>query len=258
MIHLIIWSKDQACQLQLLLDSIKKNAPHVFNISVIYSSSNSQFQRGYDLLYNRHPYIILKKEIDFYEDTLYLVFTSSNQVAFMCDDVIFYNQIPCSPEELEKALPRFINECFSFRLGLNTIVQNPMTGDLQPLLNKYSKIGNFIHWNCTLHHPLTNYGYPFSVDGHVYSKELLQELLPKLSFNNSTELESQLFQYRHRITYMSSFTKSMTVNICGKSIYPPEDLNERYLNNEIMLLDFDDTIIGCHQELSLKFGKYNG
>ena len=48
MINAIIFSKDRAAQLRLLIYSIQKNAPHVFNLNVIYTSSNEEFNKGYE------------------------------------------------------------------------------------------------------------------------------------------------------------------------------------------------------------------
>ncbi len=50
MINAIIFSKDRASQLRLLLYSIQKNAPHAFNLNVIYTSSNEEFKQGYEKL----------------------------------------------------------------------------------------------------------------------------------------------------------------------------------------------------------------
>ena len=48
MINAIIFSKDRAAQLRLLIYSIQKNAPHAFNLNVIYTSSNEEFNKGYE------------------------------------------------------------------------------------------------------------------------------------------------------------------------------------------------------------------
>ena len=51
MINGLIVSKNRACQLRLLLESISVNAPSLLNeVLIIYASSNEKFARGYDKL----------------------------------------------------------------------------------------------------------------------------------------------------------------------------------------------------------------
>ena len=50
MINAIIFSKDKACQLELLLKSIRRNTSNLFDIKVIYEASNSVFNQGYEKL----------------------------------------------------------------------------------------------------------------------------------------------------------------------------------------------------------------
>jgi hypothetical protein len=49
-INAIIFSKDRASQLHLLLNSIHKNASYIFNLNVLYTFSNQEFEKGYELL----------------------------------------------------------------------------------------------------------------------------------------------------------------------------------------------------------------
>ena len=71
MINALILSKDRACQLRLLFDSIKKYAPNLFNqITVIYIGSDDEFRQGYDKLISQEvlPNLVWQKEKDFVQD----------------------------------------------------------------------------------------------------------------------------------------------------------------------------------------------
>lgn len=46
-INAIVFSKDRPAQLKLFLDSINKNAPGVFDLSVLVSHTSEEFDRGY-------------------------------------------------------------------------------------------------------------------------------------------------------------------------------------------------------------------
>jgi hypothetical protein len=49
-INSIIFSKDRASQLHLLINSLYKNAPGIFNLNVLYTFSNEDFEKGYEKL----------------------------------------------------------------------------------------------------------------------------------------------------------------------------------------------------------------
>ncbi len=121
MINAIIFSKDRAIQLRLLLDSIKKNADGIFNINIIYTGDNNEFEQGYEKLISEE--IVeginwVKQSEDFKQDVLNLF---DDEYKFTCcftdDDIIFktineeeiINTIKSDPEIF----------CFSLRLGKN-------------------------------------------------------------------------------------------------------------------------------------------
>ena len=48
MISALVPSKDRACQLRLLLESIKQNADDIFTkIHILYTASNDEYEAGY-------------------------------------------------------------------------------------------------------------------------------------------------------------------------------------------------------------------
>ena len=49
----IILSKDRACQLDLLLQSIDKNMPELISPTVLYRSSSANFDAGYNVVKRR-------------------------------------------------------------------------------------------------------------------------------------------------------------------------------------------------------------
>lgn len=255
-IHLICESNDNACKTQLLLDSIEKYIPDTFNISIMYNHSSIDFAKGYNLLKKRFKNInFIPSVTDFYENILYLVCTSNDHIAFCGNNTVVYKKSPKTFDKLEAYLPKFDTECFSFRLGLNTIVQNPRTGELQPVLNRYINRDNIICWNRSIYHTMTNYGYSFSMDMHVYRREILKYLIKQITFSNFMQLESKLLEYNNKILYMSSFEKSIAVSLTNE--VDPYSINDKYLNGEVISF-INDKVIGCHQEFPLEFEQYNG
>ena len=102
MINALILSKDRACQLRLLFDSIKKYTPNLFNqITVIYIGSDDEFRQGYDKLISQEvlPNLVWQKEKDFVQD--FIDFFEECESEFFCgivDDCVFYKTVPSEPE----------------------------------------------------------------------------------------------------------------------------------------------------------------
>jgi hypothetical protein len=255
---LIIWSKDRACQLELLLRSIHENAQNTFErIWVIKKYTTAQFKEGYDRLNFNVDFV--SETSGFEADTRRIIgLTSSDSLCFSTDDNIIYRPVQEFPDVK-------YGECFSLRLGYNTVVQDHNKASLQPPLNQVIERDGQLEWNPDKYHPLSNYGYPWALDFHVYSTRQLQDTVKRFSFKNTNELESGLFKYRNEITTMKSFTHSCAVNwpLNCLSGYTQSDnisnewLNEQFLNGKRLSLDYiaSQRIIGAHQSFDLKWYK---
>ena len=95
MINSIIFSKDRAAQLDLLLKSIGKNAKDIFQLKVIYASSEISFEKGYEKLIDKYPEVKwMKESSNFKEDVLSAIDnTESEYTCFFTDDDIVYRKI---------------------------------------------------------------------------------------------------------------------------------------------------------------------
>lgn len=272
MIDLIIWSKDRAAQLHLLLDSIQEHMPNTFSIDVVYTYSNEMYKGGYDSIITekalRDPVtrcnVVFHNEQDFRKDTMFTIankLSDNDLVAFSTDDTVLIR-----PAEFKKEFMDNVS-VFSLRLGFNTIEQDIHNRTQQPPLNTYDDEGQTISWNFADYHPHHNYGYPFGLDMHVYHRDELYNLMKYIPFKNTNELESALF---HRKTCikpkMRSFKESVAVNIPVNSISgvtrageinssPAEFLNSEYLKGRRLSLDAlsKEKIVGCHQEINLEW-----
>jgi len=249
MIQLIIPSKDRACQLDLLLRSLDNLLNIEFHVNVIWKASSKEFQEGYEKLFDN--FVSFFKEENFREDVLDLC--KGNLCCIMCDDNVIYRTI-------EHGLPQ-INpgKVFSLRLGLNTIVQNHTIGSFQPRLNQYAG-ENIIEWNPHLYNNLMNYGYPFSLDGHIYNTKQFVNLASQFNWKNTNELEGGLFNNRFDITILSSFRQSASVNIPLNNLsgytksmdISPAFLNDEFLKGKRLYLPENINIVGCHQNIELE------
>jgi hypothetical protein len=259
---LIIWSKDRPCQLELLLNSISKNYPVFDSINVVFTYTNKDFLRGYYIVSDLYPSVRFYPEQDRFGFE-YLTKTLVNHpdntaVYFSTDDTVVYRQNLGGSHGIN------YGECFTLRLGTNTIVQNCHTGELQPSLGAYVQEGDVILWNPHLCDPISNYGYCFGLDMCGYNAIHMQNIFKQISFKNPNQLESWLFKFRDSITVMKSYETSIAVNIplnnmsgiteCMKGTPSLEELNAEFLKGKrIRLSDVMNTVIlGAHQEVNLQ------
>ena len=264
--NLIIWSKDRAAQLDMLLTSIKEKT-YLKKIYVIYKASSDFYEDGYDLLIRYHNNVNF---ICQYSDSLEnmtknllisLAERKEKYVGFSTDDMVVYRDF-LVPETDITYLFESGYDVFSMRLGFNTIVQNTHEGTFQPALHRYVTHGDFIGWNWRDYYPLDNYGYPSGLDMHFFPLNKIQPLIESFSWATANELESGLFYRKDSLGCIFSPKQSVAVNIpvnnmsgitiSGKTYsYHPERLNELFLNKVRFKYRFNKEIIGCHQEFPI-------
>jgi len=267
MIDNIIYSFDRSCQLHLLLESIEKNAENMFNINVLYKYSNEDFKHGYEILKKNFLKFKFIEEIEFKKQTLEIINNFSNKyMCFFTDDDIIYNKI--KEEDIDKCL--YENEeifCFSVRLGKNISTCYTLNSDNVLILLKEDE--KFIWWDWTKHY--ADFGYPLSVDGHIFRTKEIKKLIKAINFHNPNTLEGNLqifdsFPKEIMVAYKASCLVNSPNNIVNKThpnrkgetfSFNTKELNDFYLNGKIIdynLINFSN-IKGCHQELEFKFKK---
>lgn len=285
MIHAIILSKDRAAQLRLLLQSIERNCPNLFKfISVLYKASNDDFNAGYELVKEEFVNVTWVKENDYYKDVMNLTSFPSKYTCFMTDDDIIYRRVPCTAADIDENMSSMkydVNKplCLSLRLGLNTYMQDQYIGQVAIAPNPLYNDGKFLAWDWSKVPSYTNFGYPFSVDGHIFDTKIMYKLLSELKFNNPNQQEvamsTKFNEYASEPIskiLMLAFTTSVLINtplnrvqeVClnrsgEKFGITTEELNRRFLSGSILSLgDIDfSNIVGCHQELSMTWKNKN-
>jgi len=270
--QLIIFSKNRACQLHLLLDSIYERSGHIFDSITILYKADAKYENGYELLkkyLNRQRGIKFKREENFRNDTLALIDDKYECTTFLVDDVVFFDDIKSNIENIINYMNEKNVLCFSLRVGLNSTYSHPANTHYE--MGEYEVNGGLINFN--FRKQKGDLGYPLSVDGHIFKTSMVKDLMTKTSFYNPNTLEANLQQYL-RIglpsDIMASFTHSKMVSVPvnlvndtfnnrhGIEFYiSEENLNEKYLNGEVISyfdLEFGN-INGPHKELEYKFKK---
>jgi len=273
MISAIVFSKDRAAQLDLLLRSINKNCPHFFEVCVLYTYSNEEFKKGYSLIQDKYPShdrYHWVDQTDFQKDLENLVDRSNPYLCFFTDDDIVYRESELRRHNINDIFREFKDMCcISMRLGKNISIQDQYTDEqcIPPM--EVVKFDDVVFWNWKrVGAGISNFFYPFSVDGHVYRRSDIETLFSKLEYDDPNQLEGRAFLHAHSLPplmgcFETSSVVNTPINLCGPSTknragerfgITLEDLNNDYLNNKIIDLegmDFSD-IKGCHQELKME------
>lgn len=272
MITAVIFSKNRACQLDLCLSSIIKNC-NIFEVIRIVYTYDEEYKKGYEIVFKKYAN---NKNIVFVKEECSLVFSfilsqaecSTKYISFITDDTVFYQSV-----ENKEAIVASMDDdtfCFSLRLGLNTDLQDYKTGRFQNDLFGYEELGNdVIRWNYHNYNLFDNYGYPISLDGHVYRIDDIVFITSAIDITKLRDWEGILCCDKRYLysnyTKMASFKHSKCVNIpsnavlgdlyCSDKGLSVAQLEEKFVSgNEIDIEKMDFTkVIGCHQEIDYRW-----
>ena len=273
MIKAIILSKDRPAQLHLCLEALNQNHDGVFSeVSVIYTSSSEAFEDGYELTQEAFENVTWVKQRKFKDDVMEeLNDDRCRLISFFTDDDIMYRKLGINNNTLYgmfEALDEL--SCFSLRLGLNTVVQDPYNGmQTTPPTSGFIGSDEFAMWRWRDCPSYMNFGYPLSVDGHIFRASTLRDVHKDVEFNNPNQQEVAIQVKNPTLgNFMACFKQSAVVNTPLNRVQTTcmnrsgerfgcaaELMNERYCAGEkldLSSIDFSN-IVGCHQELEIKW-----
>lgn len=258
---ILIFSKDRACQLDLLLTSLEEKCSNIGNISVIYKHSDQKFSNAYMICMADHKSVNFMKEIDFQSQVKSWLndHQRSNTIALAVDDDIVRDNI--NFEEISQILmsnPHLV--CYSPKLGLQ-LTQCYSLNLPQPTPNGNVINGYFVwDWRNAMH----DWQYVFSVGGHVFRTVEIAAWISSFSFSNPNNLEDAMQQVKNHFivppTAISHVVSKMIntpmnrvqkthPNRCGEISHI--ELNEKYLSgNKLDSLEYYKVIPhACHESV---------
>ena len=184
-IEIVIFSKDRALQLDSLIRSIRDNTDlSSSRIYILYKSTNSSYQQGYNKLtaMNYLRNISWIKEDSFKGDLTRILeeVQDKSLLMFLVDDNIFHREITTS--EITRKFTRR-------HLFISLRVSTKYAESLPDFIN----INNYLEWKWTdRKNRLNTWGYPFSVDGNIYSAGFIKKTIIKTNFSAPNTLEGNL------------------------------------------------------------------
>lgn len=251
MIGAIVFSRDRACQLDLLLRSLLRNGEGLFDVKVIWRGGTIP----YGICAEEHPNteFIRENGLTYQVRSLVRRFKS---VTFFTDDSVLYREVTLEPL-LTLAEEQILT--FSLRLGRNTTVCYPL--DSKQVIPE-TPDGPVMIWRWR--GAQGDFSYPMSVDGHIFRTADILPLIEDRHFSTPNHLEEILMSQKIGRPLMASYPHSCLVGIPANIVntthpnrhansHSPADLNAAYLEGkrlDLDALDFSD-IRGAHQELDL-------
>lgn len=212
----IIFSKDRAMQLEALLRSfffLKKGKCEIF---VIYSATDPLHQQAYydlieifDLKVN---FIPQQGKSDFKEKLLSTIkVMCAGKLLFLVDDILITEEFDLAELEIVDTS----RNIFSLRMGENLSYSYVVKKD-QPLPD-LERSNRMICWDW--HKSKLDWGYPLSVDGHLFNKKEMEILVEHLhyfspnTFEDALQSVKDIFEVRKGVAYSKS---AIFNNPCNK------------------------------------------
>ena len=264
-LHFIIFSKNRACQLDLLLRSIETffYSLEEIGISVLYTTTDIDFELGYEKLKTKFNWVEFHKEHreagSFKIQLLRLVQSNVPYLAFLVDDNFFKNNFALQDPVFQIFENRNDILCLSLRLGIN--IEYCYSLDKKSPPPKFESKGVW-KWKGKP----GDWSYPMSLDGHIFRVDQIMPLLKKCPYSNPNILESQLSKNPPPLSRMICYDQSRIMNLPlnkVQNIYPNRSgnldvakLNDLYFskNQQIDLEPLKHFVnISPHQELDIQF-----
>ena len=262
MLQIIIFSFNRAIQLDTLLTSFCEHwKSPTYQVDVIYNTSNEFFEEGYRLLmdkFNNNTAINFHKETDGckpyrlseifrirnakrcfqnprirnpktnFRPLLIEIMTKSSakEIMFMTDDAMFINDVQITDSMIKwlKSSPKHRQISLRLGVGMNDQPHNMVVDN-----------DGLIRWNMNDVDHMTNWGYRFSVDAHIYDKELILDFYKKYIFINPNTLEGyiedRLFSKKF-VSEACTFEKPMLLSF-------PINMVQKEADNESLGVDCD-------------------
>lgn len=269
-IDILIWTKDRACQLDLLLRSIYRHFDNRGKIIVRWDYSNEEFKKGYEKLKQQYPYVsYLQTTGDFARDTKDLVYhgIKTPYMVAICDDDVFINKT-----NIDRIMEHYTDDvcAVSLRMSKNIVWCYGTQKDSPP--PKFEPCEQYLKWKWSKSDPSTDWGYPSAVNIHIYKSLWYWNAIKDLKFDTPNKLE-YLFNTNRKIfkPYIVSFDETKILNMpvnqvqtlsptnpYGKTFaYTRKELNDKFLNGYIIDVKniYGYKNKGVNEEVELHFTK---
>jgi hypothetical protein len=218
----LVFSKDRPYQLDAFLRTAKDNAGiSLADVSVLYRYTG-EFKDDVEVVKSENPEVKFINQNDFRSDVIsWIDNVDTDVVSFATDDALFTRNVP---SDLIRDI-LIANEnvvTFSLRMGLHLDHCYP-TNSPQRIPNGQIQNEMFV-WSTE--HADGDWGYPLSVDGHVFRRDFVKSMFEAFTFSNPNSLESNWQSLRRMVSPVACcFLKSCYFNVPLNKVQ--DDYNNR-------------------------------
>lgn len=269
----IIFSKDRAMQLHAFLASFYEKITPPITTHVLYHTSGQDHQQSYDELQKLHRNFPVK----FHKQTNNKSFRKNlislltefheSKIIFFVDDIVVTEKIDLN-DLLQFDPDKFVP---SLRLGLN-IKKNYTANTQQPLpdfKNGLNTDSDKISWRWGEGN--LDWGYPLSVDGHIFLRQEILTMLKLIRFSAPNTLEDALQSFKPLFTSRLgiAYKKSKIMNIPCNKVQEENRNSHGNIHQDLLLKKWQDgfaidleNVYGYinsspHEEIDIRFTKRN-
>lgn len=264
MISLMIFSRNRTLQLYALLESLEKYFDsNDINVNILYRYDTEHVASLNEVM-DRFSHFTFIEEKNFKDQVEEFLLSSNNLLAFLTDDIIFKDKVDIN--QISEIMTSNSNVMtFSLRLGLH--IKDCYALDKAqpvPMGNVYPP--NLFVWEWR--NSEMDWGYPFSVDGHIFRKDQACQWFTGLNYSHPNSFEEIMQMCRDLPDVpplVVSFVTSRLVNLpinrvqdthtnrCG-DIESDSLLDEWNNGLKINVSKFHQFLnTGVHQELPIDF-----
>lgn len=211
-LEVMVFSKDRAAQLELLLRSIKRFCADWERIrwTVVHKGSTPEYALGYAVCRDLHPEFAHVDEdaypqLSFHEIVLANI-GDSPYFAFLVDDNVFKEPFELDSAEMRRFAADPEIACLSLRMAPRMDRCHPMQ-----IMTPPPEFEDGTVWRWAGHRG--DWGYPMSIDFHIFRREDIVPLLVQLPFQSPNWLESMLAANPLSAPKMICFEESKVVNL---------------------------------------------
>jgi len=218
MLKIIIFSKDRAAQLELLLRSIKYNLKIPYEIVVQYTTSNDDYEKGYKICKDSYE-IKLIKESNFKKTLIGIMDNTNTNFMFLVDDNVFINEL--TEIDYRNLLETYYNNSNSnihtISLRMHNKIDYCYPAKKQMVIPQFIRDNEVLIWDWTKMDQWTCWGYPMHVDSQIFTDSRLAELTNIIindNYRHPNSLEEALLRHKNKDkNLMISPSKAIIWNI---------------------------------------------
>jgi hypothetical protein len=218
MINCLIFTKNRACQLDLLLRSIDENFLPRLDIHILAKTTEEEYKEGYEFLQSKHKFKnFYWEQADNFQDQVMAIVNSFSHdwtLCFLDDDVVLHLT---TVEPYLEYITEGVN-ALSLRMGLNILDCYPKNVVMAQPLMEFPQ-NNIMKWRWIDYDRSLDWGYPMSLGGNIYRTDYIKDAWSNISFTSPNWIEGYMaISPPQNRPYQISFTEQKVLNVANNLV----------------------------------------